>query len=86
MKFRLNKPKPRNWRNVHAKGRKTTKPRTDYCERELMRELAPPVVRRGDYLFANCVVLAAAVFGTRARRWAEELLPCARLLDWRRSQ
>jgi hypothetical protein len=48
---------------------------------------APPPIRsgrKGDYLFANCVVLAAAIFAEPwAKQWAEDLLPAARQLDAR---
>jgi hypothetical protein len=39
----------------------------------------------GEYLHANCVVLAAAVFARPwAKMWAMDLLPTARILDARR--
>ena len=79
--------KTRNQLNQHAAGRKHGYTRTSVEDRQLMSELAPPVVRRGDYLYANCVVLAAAIFAEPwAKTWAEQLLPQARMLDWRRSQ
>lgn len=79
--------KTRNQRNNHATGRRSGSARSTARDRELMRELAPPVVKRGDYLYANCVVLAAAIFAEPwAKQWAEDLLPQARMLDWRRSQ
>jgi hypothetical protein len=40
----------------------------------------------GEYLHANCVVLAAAVFAEPwAKSWAMDLLPAARQLDARRA-
>jgi len=95
----FHKPKPKGWKNPRVVAR--PKPvaeapkryaragiaRTTFEDRELMRELAPPMVRRGDYLYANCVVLAAAIFAEPwAKEWAEDLLPQARMLDWRRCQ
>lgn len=77
----LKRPKPRNWKNVHASGRKTSKLRVTRFDR--MRGDVPPNKAAGDYLFANCVVLAAAVFGPSAQRWAEDMLPAARQLDAR---
>jgi hypothetical protein len=94
----FNKPKPKGWRspvtaksrnrnNSHASGRKFGIARSTAIDRELLSELAPPLVKRGDYLYANCVVLAAAIFAEPwAKQWAEDLLPQARILDWRRSQ
>jgi DNA-binding IclR family transcriptional regulator len=94
----LKKPLRKGWRNVrsnktrnklnaHAAGRKHGYTRTSAEDRQLMSELAPPVVKRGDYLYANCVVLAAAIFAEPwAQDWAEQLLPQARMLDWRRTQ
>ena len=84
------KPRPKGWKNASSKAQaerkvKAGRARTTYHERELMTELAPPLVPRGDYLYANCVVLAAAIFAEPwAKHWAEDLLPQARLLDWRR--
>lgn len=92
MKMFLRKPKPKGWKNPRVVERpkrymRTGRARTTYDERELMKELAPPVVKRGDYLYANCVVLAAAIFAEPwAKQWAEDLLPQARMLDWRRCQ
>ena len=82
------KPRPKGWGknkgNGNAKNRKHGVARTTRFDRELV----PPPVRRGkrDYLFANCVVLAAAVFGPASQAWAEALLPAARQLDARRAQ
>jgi hypothetical protein len=48
---------------------------------------APPPMnlQGGEYLHANCVVLAAAVFARPwAKMWAMDLLPTARILDARR--
>ena len=87
MKFRLNKPRPKGWgknaRNGHAKGRRQGVARSMKHERDLI-EVVPPPTRSGDYLFANCVVLAAAVFGPSSQAWAEAMLPAARQLDARR--
>jgi hypothetical protein len=50
---------------------------------------APPpmILAGGEYLHANCVVLAAAVFAEPwAKSWAMDLLPAARQLDARRAQ
>lgn len=85
------KPRPKGWgknaKNSNAKGRKHGIARTTRFDRELV-EVVPPPVRRGkrDYLFANCVVLAAAVFGPASQAWAEAMLPSARQLDARRAQ
>jgi hypothetical protein len=39
----------------------------------------------GEYMAANCVVLAAAIFAEPwANKWAQDLLPSARTLDARR--
>ena len=82
------KPRPLGWgknaQNGHAKGRKHGISRATLADRELM-EVVPTPTRSGDYLFANCVVLAAAVLGPSSRPWAEQLLPSARQLDARRS-
>ncbi len=85
----FNKPRPMGWgknaQNHHAKGRKHGIARATKQDRELV-EFVPDASFRpdGEYLFANCVVLAAAVFGPSARPWAEQLLPSARQLDARR--
>jgi hypothetical protein len=86
----FNKPRPMGWGknsdNGHAKGRKHGISRATRADRELVELVPTPASKgRGDYLFANCVVLAAAVFGPSARAWAEQLLPSARQLDARRS-
>jgi len=45
---------------------------------------ALPINANREYLAANCVVLAAAIFAQPwAKQWAEDLLPQARLLDGR---
>jgi hypothetical protein len=86
------KPKAKGWKNPAVPKRPKKQYRTGYArrsydERDLTNELAPPLVKRGDYLYANCVVLAAAVFAEPwAKQWAEDLLPQARGLDWRRCQ
>ena len=82
------KPRPKGWgknaKNGHAKGRKRGVARTTRFDRELVEVVPPPVRRgKGDYLAANCVVLAAAVFGPASQAWAESLLPAARQLDAR---
>jgi len=91
MKPLLGKPRPKGWGkgapkgNKRAAGRKQGVARSTRHDREL--DVAPPVQRgrKRDYLFANCVVLAAAIFGERwAKSWAEDLLPAARKLDARR--
>ena len=84
----FNKPRPKGWVNrntnhANAKGRKHGISRATLAERELV-EFVPPPTRSGEYLFANCVVLAAAVFGPMSRPWAEQMLPSARQLDARR--
>lgn len=91
MKFRLNKPHPKGWKTTTKPKRERVQFKTGFArtapgERELVAEMVPPPVRRGEYLYANCVVLAAAVFGPSSQAWAENLLPAARLLDWRRTQ
>ena len=84
------KPRPKGWGknkgNGNAKNRKQGVARSTRFERDLV-EVIPPPTRRGkrDYLFANCVVLAAAVFGPSAQAWAEDLLPAARQIDARRA-
>jgi hypothetical protein len=84
----FNKPRPMGWgknaRNGNAKGRKHGIARATLADRELI-EFVPPPTRSGEYLYANCVVLAATVFGPSSRPWAEQMLPSARQLDARRS-
>jgi hypothetical protein len=85
------KPKQKGWKNppVVKRPKKQFRAgiaRSTEADRMLLNELAPPLVRRGEYLYANCVVLAAAIIGPESRQWAEDLLPQARMLDWRRSQ
>jgi hypothetical protein len=93
MKPFLGKPLPKGWGrkgapagNKRAAGRKQGVARSTRYEREL--EAPPPPIRRGrkrDYLAANCVVLAAAIFGESwAEAWAREMLPMARQIDARR--
>ena len=82
------KPRPKGWGknkgNNNAKNRRHGVARTTRFDRDLV-EAVPPPVRRGkvDYLAANCVVLAAAVFGPASQAWAEALLPAALQLDAR---
>jgi hypothetical protein len=83
------KPRPKGWgkntNNGNAKGRKHGIARATRADRELVEFVPAPTRRRkSDYLFANCVVLAAAVFGPSSRTWAEQMLPAARQLDARR--
>ena len=85
----FNKPRPKGWgknaNNSNAKSRKHGIARATKQDRELVEFVPAPTSKgRGDYLFANCVVLAAAVFGPSSRPWAEQLLPSARQLDARR--
>jgi len=88
MKPYLGKPRPLGWKkpgapkgNKRAAGRKCRGAFSFKHERHDVGG-APA---DGEYLFANCVVLAAAIFAQPwAQRWAEELLPAARKLDARR--
>jgi hypothetical protein len=90
MKPFLGKVRPKGWgkgapkNNKRAAGRKQGIARSTRYDREVD---VPPPIQRGrkrDYLFANCVVLAAAIFAERwAKQWAEDLLPAARQLDAR---
>ena len=70
--------------NNRAAGRKSSRAFSTRFDR--IDDAPPPMnLQGGDYLFANCVVLAAAVFAEPwAKTWAEELLPGARMLDARR--
>ena len=84
----LKRPKSRNWKNGHAKARKTGLARTTKIERREADEYVPAYVvdetKPKKYLAANCVVLAAAIFNQPwAKQWAEDLLPAARSLDGR---
>ena len=91
MKPFLGKVRPKGWGkgapkgNTRAAGRKTRRPFATRFDRA--DEVVPLPIRCGrkrDYLYANCVVLAAAIFGEPwAKQWAEDLLPGARLLDGR---
>lgn len=90
MKPFLGKVRPKGWgknsNNNHAKGRRQGVARSMRHERQLV-EVVPParLGRKRDYLYANCVCLAAAVFAEPwAEPWARELLPAARQLDARR--
>jgi hypothetical protein len=86
----FNKPRPKGWvnrntNNGNAKGRKHGIARATRADRDLVEFIPDSSFRPdGDYLYANCVVLAAAVFGPCSRPWAEQLLPSARQLDARR--
>ena len=85
----FNKPRAKGWsknaKNSNAKGRKHGISRATLADRELVEFIPAPTRRgKGDYLYANCVVLAAAVFGPMSRPWAEQMLPSARQLDARR--
>jgi hypothetical protein len=90
MKPFLGKVRPKGWvkgatkGNKRAAGRKQGIARSTRYDRDV--DVPPPIQRRvkKDYLFANCVVLAAAIFAERwAKQWAEDLLPAARQLDAR---
>jgi hypothetical protein len=85
----FNKPRPKGWskntKNSNAKGRKHGIARATRADRDLVEFIPDSSFRPdGEYLYANCVVLAAAVFGPMSRPWAEQLLPSARQLDARR--
>jgi hypothetical protein len=83
---------PKGWKrkgapkgNSRAVGRKQGLAFSTRFERE--HDAPPPMQLDGprDYLHANCVVLAAAVFARPwAKMWAMDLLPTARILDARR--
>jgi hypothetical protein len=92
MKAFLGKPLRKGWKtpgkgapagNKRAAGRKQGRAFSYRHERH--EDVAPLITRRGkrDYLHANCVVLAAAIFGPWAEQWARDLLPAARQLDAR---
>jgi hypothetical protein len=90
MKPFLGKVRPKGWvkrgapkGNTHAKGCKC---RGAFSYKYERHEDLPPAITRRDkreYLHANCVVLAAAIFGPWAEQWARDLLPAARQLDAR---
>jgi hypothetical protein len=84
---------PKGWKrkgapkgNSRAVGRKQGLAFSTRFERE--HDAPPPMnLAGGEYLHANCVVLAAAVFAEPwAKSWAMDLLPAARQLDARRAQ
>jgi ribosomal protein L15E len=85
----LKRPKSKNWKNSHAKKRKTGFSRRKgmmRVERDTQIDsalaLAPNANR--EYLAANCVVLTAAIIAKPwAKQWAEDWLPQARLIDGR---
>lgn len=93
MKPFLGKVRSKGWKtpgkgapvgNKRAVGRRQGVARSTRYDRQL--DVAPPIQRgrKRDYLYANCVVLAAAVFAEPwAETWARELLPAARQLDAR---
>jgi hypothetical protein len=70
--------------NARAAGRKQGRA---FSYRHERHDDVPPPITRGrkrEYLYANCVVLAAAIFAEPwAKQWAEDLLPAARQLDAR---
>jgi len=75
---------PRLWQKPRPKGWSTPRPFATTKERG-EREEVPQPMKRGEYLAANCVVLAAAIFNEPwAEQWARELLPHARQVDARR--
>ena len=84
---------PKGWKrkgapkgNSRAVGRKQGRAFSTRFDRA---DDAPPPMNLagGEYLHANCVVLAAAVFAEPwAKSWAMDLLPAARQLDARRAQ
>jgi hypothetical protein len=90
MKPFLNKVRPKGWGKGAPKGNKRAAGRKQgrafSYRHERHEDDVPPPKQRGrkhEYLYAYCVVLAAAVFGPRAQQWAEDLLPSARQLDAR---
>jgi hypothetical protein len=72
--------------NNRAAGRKQGRAFSTRFDR--IDDAPPPMnLQGGEYLHANCVVLAAAVFAEPwAKLWAMDLLPAARQLDARRAQ
>lgn len=87
MKYANIKAESWNQRNQNALNRKTGQRRVSDAERAIV-ESSPDYAphKSGDYLFANCVVLAAAIFNEAwAYKWATDLLPSARQLDMRQS-
>jgi len=87
----LGKPKRFGWRasqNAVAKAAKPKSPRSFGYRvsgrmRERIMEAEPPRVSRNGYLLAPCLVLWAAVWGTRAAYYsAMEHLPFARSQDF----
>lgn len=77
--FFFKKPRPKGWkRSIQT---------VSYTERRERARQAAPMPRGEGYLTGPCVVLLAAVFGTRAAfYWAMEHLPTARRADARRFQ
>ena len=74
----------RLWQKPRPKGWATPRPFAATKERA-EREAIPEPIHRGEYLAANCVVLAAAIFNEPwAEKWASDLLPHARQVDARR--
>lgn len=72
------------WKKPRPKGWATPRPFASTKERSERDEVATPIFK-GDYLAANCVVLAAAIFNEGwAEEWARSLLPHARQVDARR--
>ncbi len=87
----LGKVRPKGWgRKGAPKGNKRAAGRKQgraFATRHDRGEEVPPPIRRGrkgEYLAANCVLLAAAVFAEPwAEEWARGLLPSARQIDAR---
>ena len=74
----------RLWKKPRPKGWSTPRPFATTKERN-EREAVPQPIKGDQYLAANCVVLAAAIFNEPwAEAWARELLPNARQVDARR--
>jgi hypothetical protein len=88
MKAFLGKVRPKGWGkgapkgNTRAAGRKQGR-----AFASLRSDEVRPPIRRGrkrEYLAANCVVLASAIFAEPwAEAWAREMLPMARQIDAR---